>query len=59
MNDELSDYTEKQKAKAQELIEQYKARGLTDEEAERRAWQSINTESGGDKKSDTRTGDRE
>ena len=44
-------YTDKQKRKAQHIEEGYKASGLSDDEAERRAWATVNKESGGGNKS--------
>lgn len=42
-----SAYTEKQKRKAQHIEEGYEKRGVPKEEAERRAWSTVNKESGG------------
>ena len=42
-----SAYTEKQKRKAQHIEEGYEAQGVPKEEAERRAWSTVNKESGG------------
>jgi hypothetical protein len=44
-------YTDKQKRKAQHIEEGYKASGLSEDEAERRAWATVNKESGGGNKS--------
>ena len=44
-------YTDKQKRQAEHIEENYEKRGVSDDEAERRAWATVNKESGGDKKS--------
>ena len=46
-----SKYTPKQKRKAQHIEEGYEARGIPEDEAERRAWATVNKESGGGNKS--------
>ena len=46
-----SKYTDKQKRQAEHIEEGYKEKGLSDEEAERRAWATVNKSSGGGKKS--------
>ena len=46
-----SAYTDKQKRQAQHIEDSYEERGLNHEEAERRAWATVNKESGGGKKS--------
>lgn len=46
-----SKYTDKQKRKAEHIEESYKARGVAEDEAERRAWATVNKESGGGNKS--------
>jgi plasmid stabilization system protein ParE len=46
-----SAYTGKQKRKAQHIEEGYEKRGVPEGEAERRAWATVNKESGGGKKS--------
>jgi hypothetical protein len=46
-----SKYTDKQKRKAEHIEEGYKERGLPRKEAERRAWATVNKESGGGNKS--------
>ncbi len=43
--------TKKQKRQAEHIEEGYKERGLSQEEAERRAWATVNKTSGGGKKS--------
>ena len=40
-------YTDKQKRKAAHIEEGYEERGASEEEAERRAWATVNKESGG------------
>jgi plasmid stabilization system protein ParE len=46
-----SSYTDKQKRKAEHIEEGYEDRGVSRKEAERRAWATVNKESGGGKKS--------
>ncbi|HEX8298633.1 MAG TPA: hypothetical protein VF594_05670 [Rubricoccaceae bacterium] len=46
-----SAYTDKQKRQAEHIEEGYRERGLPEDEAERRAWATVNKESGGGKKS--------
>lgn len=46
-----SSYTDKQKRKAEHIEEGYEHRGVAKGEAERRAWATVNAESGGGKKS--------
>jgi plasmid stabilization system protein ParE len=46
-----SAYTGKQKRKAQHIEEGYEKRGVSKSEAERRAWATVNKESGGGNKS--------
>jgi len=46
-----SKYTDKQKRKAEHIEEGYEDRGVSKKEAERRAWSTVNKESGGGKKS--------
>ena len=43
-------YTEKQKRKAEHIEEGYEKRGVSEGEAERRAWATVNKSSGGGKK---------
>jgi plasmid stabilization system protein ParE len=45
-----SKYTGKQKRKAEHIEESYESRGVSEEEAERRAWATVNKESGGGNK---------
>lgn len=44
-----SAYTDKQKRKAEHIEEGYEKRGLSHEEAERRAWATVNKQDGGGK----------
>lgn len=46
-----SSYTSKQKRKASKIAKSYKSRGTSTKEAERRAWATVNKESGGGNKS--------
>jgi len=46
-----SAYTDKQKRKAEHIEEGYEGRGVSTKEAERRAWATVNKESGGGNKS--------
>jgi plasmid stabilization system protein ParE len=46
-----SKYTDKQERKADHIAESYESRGVSEEEAERRAWATVNKESGGGNKS--------
>src|SRR6187401_1176828 len=54
-----SAYTDKQKRKAEHIEEGYEHRGVSEKEAERRAWATVNKESGGGKKSGSGRGKRE
>ncbi len=45
-----SKYTDKQKRQAEHIEEGYKQRGLNEEEAERRAWATVNRMYGGGEK---------
>ncbi|RUL83773.1 plasmid stabilization protein [Tautonia sociabilis] len=45
-----SKYTEKQKRKAEHIEESYEQRGVPQDEAERRAWATVNAQDGGGKK---------
>lgn len=54
-----SKYTGKQKRKAQHIEEGYEKRGTSKKEAERRAWATVNKESGGGKKSGSGRGKKE
>lgn len=46
-----SAYTDKQKRKAEHIAEGYEDRGVPEGEAEKRAWATVNKESGGGNKS--------
>ena len=46
-----SKYTDKQKRQAEHIEEGYENRGVPENEAERRAWATVNKSSGGGKKS--------
>jgi len=46
-----SAYTAKQKRKAEHIEGSYEKRGIPAEEAERRAWATVNKQDGGGKKS--------
>ena len=48
---EKSAYTDKQKRKAEHIEESYESRGLSEREAERRAWATVNKQDGGGRKS--------
>src|SRR6185369_408203 len=54
-----SKYTSKQKRKAEHIAEGYEDRGVSDKEAKRRAWATVNKESGGGKKSGSGRGKTE
>lgn len=43
-------YTDKQKRKAEHIEEGYEKRGVSHDEAERRAWATVNKQDGGGKK---------
>ncbi len=45
-----SAYTEKQKRQAEHIEESYEKKGLSEEEAEERAWATVNKQDGGGKK---------
>lgn len=46
-----SKYTDKQKRQAEHIEEGYEDKGVSKKEAERRAWATVNKETGGGKKS--------
>ena len=46
-----SSYTDKQKRQAEHIEEGYEKRGVSEEEAEKRAWATVNKMTGGGKKS--------
>lgn len=54
-----SSYTDKQKRKARHIEEGYEDRGVSHREAERRAWATVNKESGGGNKSGSGRGKAE
>src|SRR5271170_5479848 len=46
-----SRYTDKQERKADHIAESYESKGVSEKEAERRAWATVNKDDGGGKKS--------
>jgi plasmid stabilization system protein ParE len=54
-----SSYTGKQKRKAEHIEEGYERRGVSHREAERRAWATVNKESGGGERSGSGRGKKE
>ena len=54
-----SAYTEKQKRQAEHIEEGYEKRGVSEKEAEFRAWATVNKMSGGGKKSGSGRGKKE
>ena len=54
-----SSYTDKQKRMAEHIEEGYEDRGVSHKEAERRAWATVNKETGGGKKSGSGRGKTE
>jgi plasmid stabilization system protein ParE len=54
-----SAYTGKQKRKAEHIEEGYERRGVSHREAERRAWATVNKESGGGERSGSGRGKKE
>ena len=54
-----SSYTDKQKRRAEHIEEGYEKRGVSNDEAERRAWATVNKESHGGKKSGSGRGKKE
>jgi plasmid stabilization system protein ParE len=54
-----SSYTSKQKRRAEHIEEGYEKRGVSGKEAARRAWATVNKESGGGKKSGSGRGHAE
>ena len=54
-----SAYTDKQKRQAAHIEESYESRGVPEGESERRAWATVNKETGGGKKSGSGRGKRE
>lgn len=54
-----SSYTGKQKRKAEHIEQSYEDRGVGKDEAERRAWATVNKESGGGNKSGSGRGKKD
>jgi plasmid stabilization system protein ParE len=54
-----SAYTDKQERKADHIAKGYETRGVSDAEAERRAWATVNKEDGGGRKSGSGRGKAE
>lgn len=54
-----SKYTDKQKRQAEHIEEGYEKRGVSEGEAEARAWATVNKVSGGGKKSGSGRGKKE
>jgi plasmid stabilization system protein ParE len=54
-----SSYTDKQKRKARHIEEGYEERGVSEKEAERRAWATVNKESGGGNRSGSGRGKKD
>ena len=54
-----SAYTDKQKRKAEHIEEGYEKRGVSESEAERRAWATVNKKSGGGNKSGSGRGKKD
>ena len=54
-----SSYTDKQKRKAEHIEESYESRGVSEKEAESRAWATVNKESGGGNKSGSGRGKKD
>lgn len=52
-------YTDKQRRKADHIAEGYEDRGISKDEAERRAWATVNKESGGGNKSGSGRGKKD
>ena len=52
-------YTDKQKRQAEHIEEGYEKRGVSEKEDERRAWATVNKESGGGKNSGSGRGKTE
>lgn len=48
---EKAKYTEKQKRKAEHIEDSYESRGVSSDEAEARAWATVNKQSGGGERS--------
>ena len=54
-----STYSDKQKRKAEHIAHSYEERGTAHDEAERRAWATVNKESGGGNKSGSGRGKKD
>ena len=54
-----SKYTDRQKRMAEHIEEGYEKRGVPEDEAERRAWATVNKETGGGQKSGSGVGNPE
>lgn len=54
-----SKYTDKQERMADHIAESYEERGVSEQEAERRAWATVNNESGGGNKSGSGRGKKD
>ena len=54
-----SSYTDKQKRQAEHIEKGYENHGVSDKEAERRAWATVNKETHGGKKSGSGRGKKE
>jgi len=54
-----SKYTDKQKRTAEHIEESYEERGVSKEEAERRAWATVNKQTGGGNKSGSGCGKKD
>jgi len=52
-------YTDKQKREAEHIEDSYEKRGVSKSEAEKRAWATVNKESGGGEKSGSGRGKKE
>lgn len=52
-------YTDKQKRKAEHIEESYEKRGISRKEAQKRAWATVNKESGGGNKSGSGRGKKD
>jgi plasmid stabilization system protein ParE len=52
-------YTDKQERKADHIAEGYEKRGVSEDEAERRAWATVNKEAGGGNKSGSGRGKKD
>jgi plasmid stabilization system protein ParE len=56
---EKTAYTDKQKRKAEHIEESYREKGVGKDEAERRAWATVNKDEGGGKKSGSGRGKKD